>query len=164
MLILFLFKGSLRHSRLNLEWLVHFKHISSPPSLYYMFFDVHFQSQTLLFTTQIWVSTLLWDFWITWSAGVLCLHLWSCFCCRVIDRKPKDVWAVRFAVGAYLIDRKYFEPLELWREQHFNCQDTDRLDLWDMRVWMSMGTCKNSCQFSNSSILDWNNLLQKQIR
>lgn len=34
-------------------------------------------------------------------------------CCRVIDRRPKDVWAVRFAVGAYLIDRKYFEPLEL---------------------------------------------------
>jgi hypothetical protein len=33
--------------------------------------------------------------------------------CRIIDRRPKDTWAVRFAVGAYLIDRKYFEPLEL---------------------------------------------------
>ncbi|KAL2611072.1 hypothetical protein R1flu_022764 [Riccia fluitans] len=30
---------------------------------------------------------------------------------RVIDRKPKDVWAVRFAAGAYLIEGKYFEPL-----------------------------------------------------
>ncbi|KAG0593378.1 hypothetical protein KC19_1G325000 [Ceratodon purpureus] len=32
---------------------------------------------------------------------------------RIMDRRPKDTWAVRFAVGAYLIDRKYFEPLEL---------------------------------------------------
>lgn len=31
---------------------------------------------------------------------------------RVIDRRPKDTWAVRFAVGSYLIDRKYFEPLQ----------------------------------------------------
>jgi hypothetical protein len=31
---------------------------------------------------------------------------------RIMDRRPKDTWAVRFAVGAYLIDRKYFEPLE----------------------------------------------------
>ncbi|KAL3689763.1 hypothetical protein R1sor_016072 [Riccia sorocarpa] len=30
---------------------------------------------------------------------------------RVIDRKPKDVWAVRFVAGAYLIDGKYFEPI-----------------------------------------------------
>ncbi|KAH9576979.1 hypothetical protein CY35_01G191000 [Sphagnum magellanicum] len=32
---------------------------------------------------------------------------------RIIDRRPKDVWAVRFVIGAYLIDRRYFEPLEL---------------------------------------------------
>lgn len=30
---------------------------------------------------------------------------------RIIDRRPKDVWAVRFAAGAYLIDGKYFEAL-----------------------------------------------------
>eukprot|EP00270_Netrium_digitus_P016597 TRINITY_DN597_c0_g1_i1.p1 TRINITY_DN597_c0_g1~~TRINITY_DN597_c0_g1_i1.p1 ORF type:complete len:170 (+),score=24.50 TRINITY_DN597_c0_g1_i1:26-511(+) len=30
---------------------------------------------------------------------------------RVLDRRPKGVWAIRFASGAYLIDRKYFRPL-----------------------------------------------------
>ncbi|XP_021892646.1 uncharacterized protein LOC110810701 [Carica papaya] len=32
---------------------------------------------------------------------------------RVLSRKPKDVWAVRLSIGTYLLDRKYFEPLEL---------------------------------------------------
>lgn len=32
---------------------------------------------------------------------------------RIICRRPKDLWAVRFATGAYLIDRKYFKPLEI---------------------------------------------------
>lgn len=36
---------------------------------------------------------------------------------RIMDRRPKDTWAVRFAVGAYLIDRKYFEPLEMWSSE-----------------------------------------------
>ncbi|GBG90872.1 hypothetical protein CBR_g51378 [Chara braunii] len=31
---------------------------------------------------------------------------------RVIDRRPKDVWAIRFSVGAFLIDRKYFKTFE----------------------------------------------------
>lgn len=30
---------------------------------------------------------------------------------RVVDRRPKDVWAVRFRAGTFLIDRKYIEPL-----------------------------------------------------
>ncbi|XP_021720609.1 uncharacterized protein LOC110688202 [Chenopodium quinoa] len=32
---------------------------------------------------------------------------------RIISRKPMDVWAVRLSIGTYLIDRKYFKPLEL---------------------------------------------------
>ncbi|CAM6089065.1 unnamed protein product [Calypogeia fissa] len=32
---------------------------------------------------------------------------------RVIDRRPKDLWAVRFAVGAYLVERKCFKPLDV---------------------------------------------------
>ncbi|CAM8939825.1 unnamed protein product [Rhodiola kirilowii] len=32
---------------------------------------------------------------------------------RIMSRKPKDVWAVRFRIGTYLIDGKYFEALEL---------------------------------------------------
>ncbi|KAK6235316.1 hypothetical protein SCA6_010653 [Theobroma cacao] len=31
---------------------------------------------------------------------------------RIVSRKPKDVWAVRLAIGTYLLDRKYFKPLE----------------------------------------------------
>ncbi|KAK4785708.1 hypothetical protein SAY86_002397 [Trapa natans] len=32
---------------------------------------------------------------------------------RIVSRKPKDVWAVRLAIGTYLIDGKYFKPLKL---------------------------------------------------
>ncbi|KAM7528454.1 hypothetical protein LguiB_031864 [Lonicera macranthoides] len=32
---------------------------------------------------------------------------------RIMSRKPKDVWAVRLRIGTYLIDGKYFKPLEL---------------------------------------------------
>ncbi|CAK9314109.1 unnamed protein product [Citrullus colocynthis] len=32
---------------------------------------------------------------------------------RIVSRKPKDVWAVRLKVGTYLIDGRYFRPLEL---------------------------------------------------
>ncbi|OAY37467.1 uncharacterized protein LOC110625851 [Manihot esculenta] len=32
---------------------------------------------------------------------------------RIVSRKPKDVWAVRLSIGTYLIDAKYFKPLEL---------------------------------------------------
>ncbi|ESW18117.1 hypothetical protein PHAVU_006G014400 [Phaseolus vulgaris] len=32
---------------------------------------------------------------------------------RIVSRKPKDVWAVRLRIGTYLIDGKYFEPLDL---------------------------------------------------
>ncbi|CAK7329227.1 unnamed protein product [Dovyalis caffra] len=32
---------------------------------------------------------------------------------RIVSRKPKDVWAVRLAIGTYLIDGKYFKPLDL---------------------------------------------------
>ncbi|XP_027063625.1 protein CHLORORESPIRATORY REDUCTION 42, chloroplastic-like [Coffea arabica] len=31
---------------------------------------------------------------------------------RIVSRKPKDVWAVRLSIGTYLIDGKYFKPLE----------------------------------------------------
>ncbi|GLT69601.1 hypothetical protein SLA2020_417390 [Shorea laevis] len=31
---------------------------------------------------------------------------------RIVSRKPKDVWAVRLAIGTYLLDGKYFKPLE----------------------------------------------------
>lgn len=33
--------------------------------------------------------------------------------CRITSRKPKDVWAVRLTIGTYLIDGKYFKPLQL---------------------------------------------------
>ncbi|RDY11500.1 hypothetical protein CR513_03814, partial [Mucuna pruriens] len=32
---------------------------------------------------------------------------------RIISRKPKDVWVVRLRIGTYLIDGKYFKPLDL---------------------------------------------------
>ncbi|XP_043701745.1 uncharacterized protein LOC122652139 [Telopea speciosissima] len=32
---------------------------------------------------------------------------------RIVARKPKDVWAVRLAIGTYLIDGKHFRPLDL---------------------------------------------------
>ncbi|XP_062211072.1 protein CHLORORESPIRATORY REDUCTION 42, chloroplastic [Phragmites australis] len=32
---------------------------------------------------------------------------------RVMARKPKDVWAVRLAVGTYLLDGKFFRPLDV---------------------------------------------------
>ncbi|KAE9463327.1 hypothetical protein C3L33_04773, partial [Rhododendron williamsianum] len=32
---------------------------------------------------------------------------------RIVSRKPMDVWAVRLTIGTYLIDGKYFKPLEL---------------------------------------------------
>ncbi|XP_059659710.1 protein CHLORORESPIRATORY REDUCTION 42, chloroplastic [Cornus florida] len=32
---------------------------------------------------------------------------------RIVSRKPKDVWAVRLTIGTYLIDGKYFKPLEV---------------------------------------------------
>ncbi|CAI7782845.1 unnamed protein product [Closterium sp. NIES-54] len=31
---------------------------------------------------------------------------------RIMDRRPKDTWAIRFGHGAFLLDRKYFEPFE----------------------------------------------------
>lgn len=44
--------------------------------------------------------------------------------CRIVSRKPMDVWAVRLTIGTYLIDGKYFKPLELdeW---------SNPLGLWD---------------------------------
>jgi hypothetical protein len=32
-------------------------------------------------------------------------------------RKPKDVWAVRLAVGTYLLDGKHFKALEVVDEE-----------------------------------------------
>ncbi|KAH7541853.1 protein CHLORORESPIRATORY REDUCTION 42, chloroplastic [Ziziphus jujuba] len=32
---------------------------------------------------------------------------------RIVSRKPKDVWAVRLTIGTYLLDGKYFKPLDL---------------------------------------------------
>ncbi|KAL1544020.1 Protein CHLORORESPIRATORY REDUCTION 42, chloroplastic [Salvia divinorum] len=32
---------------------------------------------------------------------------------RIVSRKPMDVWAVRLSIGTYLIDGKYFKPLQL---------------------------------------------------
>ncbi|CAN1251703.1 Protein CHLORORESPIRATORY REDUCTION 42, chloroplastic [Linum perenne] len=43
------------------------------------------------------------------AASVPCLLVNS----GIVSRKPKDVWAVRLAMGTYLIDGKYFQPLEL---------------------------------------------------
>jgi len=35
---------------------------------------------------------------------------------RIMARKPKDVWAVRLAVGTYLLDGKFFRPLDAGEE------------------------------------------------
>ncbi|OAY37468.1 hypothetical protein MANES_11G104200v8 [Manihot esculenta] len=43
------------------------------------------------------------------AASVPCLRVNS----GIVSRKPKDVWAVRLSIGTYLIDAKYFKPLEL---------------------------------------------------
>ncbi|XP_073104904.1 protein CHLORORESPIRATORY REDUCTION 42, chloroplastic [Elaeis guineensis] len=32
---------------------------------------------------------------------------------RIVARKPKDVWAVRLAIGTYLLDGKHFKPLDI---------------------------------------------------
>ncbi|ERM93611.1 hypothetical protein AMTRI_Chr03g149390 [Amborella trichopoda] len=32
---------------------------------------------------------------------------------RIVARKPKDVWAVRLTIGTFLMDAKYFRPLDL---------------------------------------------------
>ncbi|WJX32903.1 Protein CHLORORESPIRATORY REDUCTION 42, chloroplastic [Trifolium repens] len=32
---------------------------------------------------------------------------------RIVSNKPKDVWAVRLSIGTYLIDGKYFKPLDI---------------------------------------------------
>lgn len=32
-------------------------------------------------------------------------------------RRPKDVWAVRLAVGTYLLDGKHFKPLDVVQDQ-----------------------------------------------
>ncbi|CAJ1964525.1 unnamed protein product [Sphenostylis stenocarpa] len=32
---------------------------------------------------------------------------------RIVSRKPKDVWVVRLRIGTYLVDGKYFKPLDL---------------------------------------------------
>eukprot|EP00262_Sarcandra_glabra_P020370 TRINITY_DN8073_c0_g1_i1.p1 TRINITY_DN8073_c0_g1~~TRINITY_DN8073_c0_g1_i1.p1 ORF type:complete len:123 (+),score=10.10 TRINITY_DN8073_c0_g1_i1:248-616(+) len=32
---------------------------------------------------------------------------------RIVARKPKDVWAVRLTIGTFLMDGKYFKPLDL---------------------------------------------------
>ncbi|XP_074289722.1 protein CHLORORESPIRATORY REDUCTION 42, chloroplastic [Silene latifolia] len=32
---------------------------------------------------------------------------------RIVSRKPMNVWAVRLSIGTYLIDEKYFKPLQL---------------------------------------------------
>ncbi|KAK1296728.1 hypothetical protein QJS10_CPA08g00064 [Acorus calamus] len=32
---------------------------------------------------------------------------------RIMARKPKDVWAVRLTIGTYLLDAKYFKPLDI---------------------------------------------------
>ncbi|XP_020204431.1 uncharacterized protein LOC109789807 [Cajanus cajan] len=37
---------------------------------------------------------------------------------RIVSRKPKDVWAVRLSIGTYLIDGKYFQPLDLAEAEH----------------------------------------------
>ncbi|XP_078435581.1 DUF3148 family protein [Wolffia australiana] len=37
---------------------------------------------------------------------------------RIVGRKPMDVWAVRLAIGTYLIDGNYFAPLEVDEEDN----------------------------------------------
>ncbi|KQK20777.1 uncharacterized protein LOC100829764 [Brachypodium distachyon] len=36
---------------------------------------------------------------------------------RIMARRPKDVWAVRLAVGTYLLDGKHFKPLDVVQDQ-----------------------------------------------
>lgn len=40
-------------------------------------------------------------------------------------RKPKDVWAVRLAVGTYLLDGKHFKPLEVVDDEGGDNQPQD---------------------------------------
>ncbi|KAE8777974.1 hypothetical protein D1007_49201 [Hordeum vulgare] len=44
---------------------------------------------------------------------------------RIIARKPKDVWAVRLAVGTYLLDGKHFKPLEVVDDEGDDDQPRD---------------------------------------
>ncbi|KAK9727093.1 hypothetical protein RND81_05G257300 [Saponaria officinalis] len=32
---------------------------------------------------------------------------------RIVSRKPMNVWAIRLSIGTYLVDEKYFKPLQL---------------------------------------------------
>ncbi|KAL9228638.1 hypothetical protein vseg_004193 [Gypsophila vaccaria] len=32
---------------------------------------------------------------------------------RIVSRKPMNMWAVRLSIGTYLVDEKYFKPLQL---------------------------------------------------
>lgn len=67
---------------------------------------------------------------------------------RIMDRRPKDTWAVRFAVGAYLIDRRYFKPLELWSRELALCTNwssfsrTNQLQYWTWGAVSGVGTLK----------------------
>ena len=47
------------------------------------------------------------------GVGVIFILFILFLVCRVVSRKPKDVWAVRLSIGTYLIDAKYFKPLTL---------------------------------------------------
>lgn len=40
-------------------------------------------------------------------------HCFYFYFCRIVSRKPKDLWAVRLSIGTYLLDGKYFKALEL---------------------------------------------------
>nr|AKH05237.1 chlororespiratory reduction 42 [Goodyera fumata] len=40
---------------------------------------------------------------------------------RIVSRKPKDVWAVRLAIGTYLIDGKHFRALDLDSKAEASC-------------------------------------------
>ncbi|KAM3213436.1 hypothetical protein ACQJBY_066046 [Aegilops geniculata] len=44
---------------------------------------------------------------------------------RIMARKPKDVWAVRLAVGTYLLDGKHFKPLEVVEDEGGDDQPQD---------------------------------------
>uniref|UniRef100_M8CN59 DUF3148 domain-containing protein n=1 Tax=Aegilops tauschii TaxID=37682 RepID=M8CN59_AEGTA len=44
---------------------------------------------------------------------------------RIMARKPKDVWAVRLAVGTYLLDGKHFMPLEVVEDEGGDDQPQD---------------------------------------
>ena len=43
-------------------------------------------------------------------------------------RKPKDVWAVRLAVGTYLLDGKHFKPLDVVDEEENGQEDQPQDD------------------------------------